>query len=152
MAVLTKEFCAESKAVHYAHSAMMNELTAMSIALDKLCTSEDEFANLSVAKQVQFLARDIYSELVPHFRQEEATVLRTVSDVSRELANFARQMRGEHQDLERRFGTFCQTLEGLEGAPDLDATLREVKQEGRQLVRDLERHVNTEETELAGFL
>jgi iron-sulfur cluster repair protein YtfE (RIC family) len=152
MAVLTKEFCAESKAVHYAHSAMMNELTAMSIALDKLCTGEDEFANLSVAKQVQFLARDIYSELVPHFRQEEASVLRTISEVSRELANFAQQMCGEHQDLEKRFGTFCQTMEGLEAAPNLDDALREVKQEGRQLVRDLERHVNTEETELAGFL
>lgn len=152
MAQLNKEFCAESKAIHYAHSAMMNELTAMSIALDKLCQGDDEFANLSVAKQVQFLARDIYSELVPHFRQEEATVLRTVSDISRELAAFAQQMRGEHEDLAKRFEAFCRTLDGLESAPDLDSTLREVKQDGRQLVRDLERHVNTEETELAGFL
>ena len=151
MATLSKEFCAESNAIHYAHSTMMNELAAMSVALDKLCTTDDEFANLSVAKQVQFLARDIHAELVPHFRHEEATVLRTVSEVSRELAHFAAEMRREHDDLERRFAAYCLTLDGLETAADMEATLREVKREGRELVRDLERHVNTEETELSGF-
>jgi len=152
MAVLTREFCKESKAVHYAHSAMMNELASMSIALEKLCTSEDDFGNLSVAKQVQFLARDINDQLVPHFRHEEATVLRTVSDVSRELAAFAQEMRREHADLEKRFASFCRTLEELESVDDLGATLCDVKRFGCDLVRDLERHVNTEETQLSGFL
>lgn len=152
MAVLTREFCKESKAVHYAHSAMMNELASMSIALEKLCATEDDFSNLSVAKQVQFLARDINDQLVPHFRHEEATVLRTVSEVSSELAAFATEMRREHDELEKRFATFCRTLEGLETVDDLSATLGDVKRDGCELVRDLERHVNTEETQLSGFL
>ncbi len=151
MAVLSKEFCAQSKAVHYAHSAMMNELAAMSIALDKLCTGEDEFASLSTAKQVQFLARDINAQLVPHFRQEEASVLSTVAEVSQELALFAQQMRKEHGEIERGFAAFCQKLDTLESAADLDGMLADVKREGRNLVGALERHVQTEETELSGF-
>lgn len=152
MAVLSRQFKRESKVVHYAHSAMTNELTAMSIALDKLGAGPDEFTDLSAAKQVQFLARDINDQLVPHFRHEEATVLRTVSDVSRELAAFSKQMCDEHVDLEKRFAAFCQTLEQLESVSNLAETLAEVKRDGRQLVNDLERHVKAEETELSGFL
>ena len=41
---------------------------------------------------------------------------------------------------------------GLETVDDLGATLGDVKRDGCELVRDLERHVNTEETQLSGFL
>lgn len=152
MATLTREFCEQSHAVHYAHGAMMNELAAMSGALEKLCTTDDDFANLAVAKQVQFLARDINAQLAPHFRHEEATVLRTVADVSHELALFAQQMRSEHDELARRFRGFCENLDALERVADVDGALAEVKREGHELVADLERHVTVEETQLAGFL
>ncbi len=152
MARLTREFCENSHAVHYAHTTVMNELASLNATLDKLGTTDDEFASLSVAKQVQFLARDINAQLAPHFRQEEATVLRAVSDISRELALFAQQMKEEHCDLERHFAAFCRTLDELECAPDLDGSLAAVKREGHRLVQDLERHVNTEETQLSGFL
>lgn len=152
MASLSREFSKESKQVHYAHTAVTNELASMSVALDKLCTKDDEFANLSAAKQVQFLARDIRGQIIPHFRHEEATVFRTVSEVSRELASFAAEMCREHEDLEKRFTAFCQILDDLEAVEDMATTLCEVKRLGHDLVRDLERHMNAEENHLSGFL
>lgn len=152
MATLDKQFSLESNAIAHEHKAVVNELAALSLALDQMCRESDEFANLAAAKQVQFLVKDLTQLLPGHFLHEERTVLGTVAEVSRELAAFAQEMKRQHRDLERRFADFRVTLEQLDTVENLDSAFARIKQQGRDLVRDLERHIQAEESELSGFL
>ena len=152
MATLTPAFHTESQQIHGDHTLLIRELRALDLALDRLENHSEVFGNLATAKEVQFLGKALASELPDHFRREERTILTTVSKVSPQLAEFAREMERQHEGLRARLNTFCVALEELEAANDLDGAIADLKKTGKVLTCELGRHIALEEEELAGFL
>ena len=152
MATFTPAFHTESVKIHHDHEVLLGELAALDAALDRLVCYSEVFANLATLKQVEFYGKNLAAELPEHFQREEEKLLATISEVSPELARFATEMKKEHVELRARLAAFCDTLEKLEAAEDLDAAIATVKEQGKELSRELGRHVALEEHELSGFL
>lgn len=152
MASMTAAFRAESEKIHLEHQQMMDELVELERALERLVCYSEVFADLGSADIVRRCGRLLAEQLPEHCHREEERVLETVADVSPELSDFVRQMKGEHQGMLARLGTFCRALDDLEHSPDLDAAVCHLKEEGSQLTGYIRRHVAVEEHELSGFL
>ena len=152
MATLSPDFRAQSGKIHREHELMIEDLAGLDSALDRLICYSEVYANLASAEQVRTYGCRLAERFPEHCRCEEAAVLSPVSQVSQELARFAQQMRDEHRQLLARLDSFCQALHRLEQCEDLDETICRLKEEGKELARELRRHVATEERELSGFL
>ena len=152
MATLTPMFRAEAERIHHDHGVLVGELAALDSALDRLVCYSEVFANLATAKQVEFYGKNLAAELPEHFQREEGTLLTTVAEVSPELAHFAEEMKQQHKELRARLQAFCAAIEQLEAAEDLGEAIAKLKEQGKELTRELGRHVALEEHELSGFL
>ena len=152
MSRLTATFEAESERVHEDHQNLLHDLGELDRALDRLVCHSEVYANLASVEAVRRYGERLIERLPQHFAREEATVLATVSEVSPELAEFAREMKREHEQLRARLEAFCQALEQLRAWEELDEAICNVKEHGKGLTRQLGRHIALEENELRGFL
>ena len=152
MARLTPAFRTESERIHNEHQAMLAELEELERQLDHLALDANPSADLSRINDVCLLGRHLMKELSEHCRREEAEILARVADVSPELAEFCRLVKQEHAAMETRFQDFSRVLDDVDAAPDFSAAARRVKEEGKDLVRAVRRHIEMEEQELSGFL
>lgn len=152
MASFTPAFHTASHKVHCEHQELINQLAELDAALDELVCYSEVFANLASAGQVCRCGRRLAELLPEHFGREESTVLTTVAQVSPELADFAREMRCQHDQLRLRLSNFCRAVEQLESGQDLDDCICRLKQDGKMLASELTSHVALEESQLQGFL
>lgn len=152
MATFPASFPADSEKVHCEHQALITELGELDAALDELICDSQVFADLAPARKVCACGRHLADTLPEHFRREEAAILNPVARVSPELAEFTQEMRRQHQALRARLADFCRALEALEAAQDLDQAVAYVKQQGKQLAREMSNHIALEENQLGGFL
>lgn len=152
MARLTPTFRAESERIHGDHLAMIEVLTELERELDHLANPQDDSHASTSIGAVREHAWRMIRELPEHCSREEAQLLGPVSDVSPQLAEFCRQMKQEHQVMLAHLPTFRAALEELENSRDREAAIRRVTREGKELTREIRRHVEVEEQELSGFL
>lgn len=152
MATLTPAFRSDTAKVHCEHQALINELTELDSALDELVCYSEVYANLATARQVCACGRHLAELLPQHFGREEDTVFTTVARVSPELAEFAAEMRHQHDQLRARLAAFSRAVEQLEVAEDIADAVCSVKEQGKLLACELTRHVVLEENQLGGFL
>ncbi|MBZ5648377.1 MAG: hemerythrin domain-containing protein [Acidobacteriia bacterium] len=152
MATFPITFRSDSNRIHCDHRVLINELIELDGALDALGGDSGVLADRAPAAKVRRCSRHLAEALPDHFRHEEATVLDTVARVSPELAEFARQMRHEHDQLRRRLLEFCHAAQELEAGHDIAGSVEAVKESGKQLARDMTSHIALEEQQLDGFL
>jgi hypothetical protein len=152
MAALAPSFWTESKAVHNEHQALMEDLNELDYALDGLECYSEVFANFATAGQVLACGNRVAKLLPEHFVHEEDTLLAGVAKVSPELAEFAGEMRVQHDQLRARLADFCQALEHLRAGDDPGESLCEVKERGKMFTCEMRSHVALEEQRLKGFL
>ena len=144
MATFPSSFRIDSARIHGEHQQLLVELAEMVAALEALDP-------LSVGRLRRSAAR-LQQSFPGHFQREEATLLDAVAPVSPELAEFSRQMRQEHQHFLERLSAFTLAAAALESGDHDGASLRQVRQTGETLARDLAAHIALEESQLDGFL
>ena len=128
-------------------------LAKLDAGLDRLVCYSEVYANLATAREVPTLGRQLVGEFSDHCQREEASLLDPVSEVSPELREFCSQKKLEHQALRMRLDAFRSALDDFEGeACDLYEAICHLKDSGKDLTRELRRHVDSEEQELSGFL
>ena len=152
MATFPISFRSDSDRIHGEHKALVAELAAFQSALEDLAFSDQVFANLYSADRIAHHGRRLASLLPEHFQHEETTLLPTVSHVSPELEEFAREICHEHQQIRQRLSEFCRALGRREAGDDVAEAVNAVKQSGRTLAHDLSAHLALEESQLDGFL
>jgi hypothetical protein len=93
-----------------------------------------------------------FQEILPsHFHHEEKGLHKKVSTVSSELMELTLQFRKEHQYLANLFAVFAEAANNLKKSDDISGEIRRTKLLGGAFANQLMQHMNTEETELAGF-
>jgi hemerythrin-like domain-containing protein len=152
MASLSRTFAADTHRVHGEHETLIDDLSHLDRALDRLDCYSEVFANLAGADEVHFYSRKLIEQLPGHFDREEATVLEPVARVSPPLEVLVRELKKEHESLRSGLVAFSIALEELDAADDLYEAISQVKELGKDLVCEISRHVALEEQELAGFL
>lgn len=149
MASLTPTFHQRAEQIHREHETIEQTLVDLEMNLERM-TAHPE--NPEPGEMVGRSGRTLAKVLPPHCKREEEELHEVVADISPQLKEFTRVMKQQHQALMARLDEFVavlQTYERNTGAPGGRDLLI---QEGKSLVRDIRRHVATEETELSGFL
>ncbi len=152
MATLNPTFRSDTERIHREHQLLEHLLCELDAALDRLVCYGEVFADFSAAGLLRLYGRRLTKEFPEHCRREEATLLDPIAEVSPELAEFCSRMKGEHVDLLVRLAEFRAALDAFDRADDLSETMYRLKDQGKELTRELRRHVATEENELRGFL
>ena len=152
MAALAPSFWTESKTVHNEHQALLEDLNELDYALNGLECYSEVFANFATAGKVLECGGRVAKLLPAHFVHEEETVLAGVAKISPELAEFAGEMRAQHQRLRDELADFCRALEHLRAGDDPGESLCEVKERGKAFTAEMRNHVALEEQRLKGFL
>ncbi len=151
MATFPHSFRSDSARIHGEHRELLVQLADFLSALEALGPSTLSVDPLGAGRLRRSASR-LEAFLPAHFRREEATLLDAVAPVSPELAEFARQMRQEHQHFTLRMDAFAASLAQLESGNHGGAALRKVQETGEVLAHDLAEHVALEENQLDGFL
>lgn len=151
MATFPISFRTDSARIHGEHQQLLAQLADLAAALEAMGPSSLSVDPLG-AGRVRRCATALQQALPAHFRREEATVLDAVAPVSPELAEFARQMRHEHQQLSARVSAYVAAVAEIEAGDHGGASLGKVKQAGEVLAHDLAAHIALEEHQLDGFL
>ena len=152
MGTLTPTIREDGARIHYEYHALEQLLRELNSALDQMARQGEVVADFRTAGQIRQCGRQLI-ELVPeHCRREEALLFEPVSGVSPEMADFCTQMKEEHTHLLLRLDAFCTALDDFNRADDLSKAISELNKQGRELTRELRRHVTREEQELSGFL
>jgi len=152
MAKLTHAFSSEAGVIHKEHEDLLHYLAELDRALDHLQPGEPVSPDADAFGQVFLYGRLLASGLPEHFLREEQELLDTVAEVSPELREIAREMKREHESLCVRVSDFCRALGDVQYAENRPAALEGVHALGKQLTRELGRHIALEEQELSGFL
>jgi len=148
MAGLTPAFHVESERIHHDHQVMLKQLTELELEFERLhCT-----ADLRVASKIQETFRKMARLLPEHCLREETWLYATVAQVSAELATFAEEMKREHANVLAALNAFCVALDELPNFVDFAAAIRQLHEQGLDVVRVLRAHITLEEKELSGFL
>ena len=151
MAALAPSFWTESKTVHNEHQALMEDLNELDYALDGLECYSEVFASFATADKVLELGNRVAQLLPTHFVHEEETVLTGVAKISPDLAEFAGEMRGQHEHLRAQLAEFCRALEHLRAWDDPSESVCEVKEQGKAFTAEMRHHIALEEQRLKGF-
>jgi iron-sulfur cluster repair protein YtfE (RIC family) len=151
MATFPNTFRSDSARIHGEHQELLAQLTELDAALEALGPSTLSADPLG-AGRLRRSVTDLEQLLPGHFRREEATLLDAVAPVSPELAEFARQMRHEHQRFTARLREFAVAVADLEAGNHGGASVRKVREAGELLAHDLAAHIALEESQLDGFL
>jgi hemerythrin-like domain-containing protein len=152
VATLQPKFSADAKKIHTEHQSLLDDLVQLDRALDSVDCYSEVFANLAAVGEVTYFSRRLAEQLPEHFTREEETVLVPVAQVSPELGDLVQELKREHEELRGRLAVFALAMQELESADDLYDAIWQVKELGKELTREISRHVSLEERELAGFL
>jgi iron-sulfur cluster repair protein YtfE (RIC family) len=151
MATFPNSFRTDSARIHGEHQELLTQLADLISALEALGPSTLSVDPLGAGRLRRSASR-LEGLLPAHFRREEATLLDAVAPVSPELAEFARQMRQEHQRFTARMSAFVFSVAELESGNHGGSSLRKVQETGEVLAHDLAEHIALEEHQLDGFL
>ncbi len=151
MATFPISFRSDSARIHGEHQELLRQLADFISALEALGPSTLSVDPLGAGRLRRSASRlEVF--LPSHFRREEATLLDAVAPISPELAEFARQMRREHEHFTARMKAFAAQVAELETGNHGGAGLRKVQEAGEVLAQDLAEHIALEENQLDGFL
>lgn len=151
MATFPTTFRSDSERIHSEHRQLLALLAELAAALEAMGPSTLSVDPLGTGR-VRRSAIRLQDFLPAHFRREEATLFDAVAPVSPELAEFARQMRREHQQFSARVAGFTRAVAEFEGGDHGGGSVTALKEAGEILAQELASHIALEEQQLDGFL
>ena len=152
MAALNPVFHLESERIHRDHQELLNELTALDLALAHMGTGSADMTDTHCVVKARAITLAMARRLPELFMREESRLFKTVAEVSNELSAFAEEMKREHITLFVMVNSFCVALDELPNAADLEAAVMNLKELGMDVSRALRNHITAEEHQLQGFL
>lgn len=147
MSHLTPTFHARAEEIHREHEIIAQTLVDLEVHLGRMAAHPQSREH---AGEVCRAARELDRVLPAHCRREEQELHDVVADISPQLEEFTRVMKQQHQVLMARLNVYLMTVNACEvlGPTELHEHLVD---EGKALVRAIQRHVAVEERELSGF-
>ncbi len=131
---------------------LLEHLAAFDRALERLDCRSEARINLAAAHDIGYCCARLEADLARRFPFKEQIDPALASPFSLEMALFMEQLRCDHEELRRWLSRFARALENFARATDPYEAVCRLKDEGKQLARQMARHVALEDTELAGFL
>ncbi len=139
----------DSDSNHFEHLTLMQQLQELEGALEGLVCYSEVYANLANADQVCRCGRELRETVPSHFAHEEHAVLDAVSLLGPPWAAFAREMKREHLMLQGKLDRFCDAMERVTTAEDLEQCICELKQRGEEFADQMISHMLAEERKLS---
>lgn len=149
MSILTPNFHTRAERIHREHEVIEETLLELELNLERM-VSHPELTE--PGEIVARSGRELAKLLPPHCKREEEELHDVVAGVSPQLQEFTKVMKQQHVALMARLNEFLVVVQAFERNGGLPGGRETVIAEGKALVRDIRRHVATEETELKGFL
>ncbi len=138
----------DSESNHFEHLTLMQQLQELDGALAGLVCYSEVYANLGPADSVCRCGRELRETVPSHFAHEEQAVLDAVALLGPQWAAFAREMKGQHLQLQGKLDAFCDAADRLRTAEDLEQSICTLKQRGEEFADQMLRHMVAEERKL----
>lgn len=138
----------DSESNHFQHLTLMQQLQELDGALAGLVCYSEVYANLGTAEQVCRCGRELRETVPSHFAHEEQVVLDAVALLGTQWAAFAREMKGQHLQLQGKLDAFCEAVDRLGTAEDLESSICELRQRGEDFAGQMLSHMVAEERKL----
>ncbi len=152
MAALNPVFQSDSQRIRSDHQELLNELSALDLALEHMGTGSADITDLHCVVKARAITLAMARRLPELFMREEGSLYKTVAEVSTELSAFVQEMKREHITLFAMLHSFCVALDELANASDLQAAVVNLKELGMDVSRALRHHLTSEDRVLQGFL
>ncbi len=133
------------------HQSLLRELARLDAALEALVCYSEVYANFASALELYRCTRTLADHVPGHFAREETTVLEDVADLGPAARDFVAAMKHEHLELQRRLDLFCFTLDQLQHSADLECSISQLKQRGREFTHEMASHMGSEERRIAAL-
>jgi hypothetical protein len=143
---------ASGEAVPREERELIVDLAGFDSAIECLDCLAGIAANLAAAQQVLHCCRRLELHLLKHLPDKEQINVATAARINPEYADFARNLKLEHEQLCSRLAGFSRAVQELEAVGNAYEAVRRIKEEGRQLAEQIGRHLAVERSQLAEFL
>jgi hypothetical protein len=138
----------DSESNHFEHLTLMQQLQELDGALAGLVCHSEVYADLSTAETICRCGRELRETVPSHFAHEEHAVLEAVALLGPQWAAFAREMKGQHLQLQGKLDAFCEAVERLRTGEDLEQSISQLKQSGEEFAGRMLSHMVAEERKL----
>ncbi len=138
----------QSEMIQQEHQELLRRLADLDSALEAIVCYSEVYANLASCADVIKAGRWLSGWLPPHFLREEEGVLKALAKLGPDMAKFAAEMKRQHREIAERVQKFCQVAAGLEQAADLQDSICDLKQAGKELTGFMAAHMGAEERKL----
>jgi len=139
----------DSESNHFEHLTLMQQLQELDAALAALVCYAEVYANLGSADKICRCGRELRETVPSHFAHEEQAVLDAVTLLGPQWAAFAREMKAQHLQLQGKLDVFCDAIDRLQSAEDLENSICQLKQCGEQFADQMLSHMVAEERKLS---
>ncbi len=146
--LLGPEMRHHSEAIVNEHHLLQQRLAGLDAALDALVCYSEVYVNLAGSAQVLSAGRWLSGWLPDHFVREEAGVLSDLARLGPDMATFAAEMARQHREISERLRAFCKVAVELEQTTDLETSICNLKETGKELTRFMAAHMGAEERKL----
>jgi hypothetical protein len=139
----------DSESNHFEHLTLMQHLQELEAALAGLVCYAEVYANLGSAEKICRCGKELRETVPSHFAHEEQAVLDAVALLGPQWAAFAREMKGQHLQLQGKLDSFCGAIERLQTSEDLENAICQLKQRGEEFADQMLSHMVAEERKLS---
>lgn len=136
-----------SETIHNEHQLLLDKLAGLDAALEALVCNSEVYANLASSADVLSAGRWLSTWLPEHFAGEEQS-LAFVAGIGPEWAAFAAEMVRQHREITECVRRFCKVAVELERTADLENSICDLKQTGKNLTTFMAAHLGAEERKL----
>ncbi len=140
-----------SEAIQHEHEELMQRLSNLDRALESITCYSEVYADLSGVQCAIETGNWLASWLPAHFLREEETALASVARRGPEMAAFVREIKREHQEIGKRVAAFCKMSEAMASAADIQQSICDLKQNGKDLASFMAAHMGAEERKLSSL-
>ena len=130
---------------------LIEGLAELEAALDHLDCYAEVFVSLEGSERILDCLRRLERGLSSRNAWKEHLEMETISRISPELGEFARELKQEHEELRAGLRELSAAVEQLKTVDDLYEAISQIKEKGKQLARQIGRHLALEESELASY-
>jgi hemerythrin HHE cation binding domain-containing protein len=130
---------------------LIDGLAEFEAALDHLDCYAEVFASLEGSQRILDCLRRLESDLSSRNAWKEHLEMETISRISPELGEFARELKQEHEELRAGLRELSAAVEQLKTVDDLYEAISQIKEKGKRLAQQIGRHLALEESELASY-
>lgn len=131
------------------HQELLQGLAELDRALEGVICHSEVYADLSGVQTALETVRRMTDGLRAHFVEEEQGIFARINRLGPESAEFAREMKRQHKEINERVESFCKVADSFKEAADLQQSVWDLKEAGKTLAGFMTTHMGAEERKYA---